>query len=288
MKPKELKGQREILKERKLEKLEKAKMERMQDDPNLIWIDAPMAKEQYADFSNSVFAMLDNIYTITIDDIMSYLHCSRQFVERYIIKEVKHIFLNNTVKGILFSNSDRDFPSNFKNFYFFDRDDFFRFLKEHTVMTRQTISFNLYDYTENAEKLTCEINNYAVLKQDFIYMSVQERNSIVSQYDSKIYDLLNKEGRILYKDRIRRNIERNNYPHLVVREEFPERLEKANAFGFHRETAYRNLFQLGAIKYSISIKDATLIRYDASLLSLIPYLSSCVILPYSVYQKEVK
>lgn len=244
-----------------------SKRNKHKDEKNLIWIEPITEGESALTTALRVLDMVKDDYNLSIREISEILLCDRQWVQMNIKDNVKHIFLNeNYRKFLTLINWEQDNEYvNLKDFYYFSREDFFKWLHKNTKVTRQTIRIDLINYTDYKDDFKKTVLDFKdEMRVDHI--PPRKKAKIVKTYEDNILDMLNDVGKEFYKSRViptKRKIEAVK----VNAQELPEFASLRELKKFYAgprtnsELIYRNLFMFGALKYTIA---DSLIRYDNS------------------------
>lgn len=211
----------------------------------------------------NVYYDIENLYyegfNLTINEIMDILKCSRLWVERNIIGEIKYMYIstnfyNALVNACIRYNIDENIMKELsKGKYYFSRNDFYSWLLKNTKAERQTIVIDLRNYAEDKKEfdsIVAELNE-SNLKKDKLRLVL------------KLYDTLNKAGKKL--ESIKPNsTKRGDIKSIEVKlnsiEDIPKVFTSIKELKrTSNELVYRELFEKGAIKYTIL---DSLVRYD--------------------------
>lgn len=261
------------------------------DDRNLVFIEKK-EDETSAVIALRVLNMYDQDFNLTIKDICSILLCDRQWVVKNVKDNVKHIFLNADYRRFLkLIAKDYDYSDiNLKDYYYFSRKDFYKWLKRNTVATRQTIVVSVKAFCVDKvlfKKIT-----------DEYYEEIREARNIYSnivanmEYQDKIYETLSEQGKEVFSKRLgvtNRDetkavvIKSFDIPELISIKELRNEVYDKKSL----EIIYRDLYRYGAIKYTIA---NSLVRYDANFFSIdmVCYKTDpdyLITIPYEVFLK---
>jgi len=265
------------------------------DEPNLIWIEQPTHDENGKSNTLSkgidVWEMYNSDFNLTIKDICDILLCERKWVINHMKNNVKHIFLNHNFRTFLNAiDLQQHFnvfkPGNMlKDYYYFSRKDFYRWLIENTKITKQTIQINIIDYAEDPTmilNLKHEFNNKST--------SIKEFKLLLSQYKSKLYSLLNKGGQNSLDNVVVLTERRASAIDVTKKEKLPDKFTTIKDLKGDKslELAYRSLYSFGALKYTI--KDS-LVRYDVEYVHkgcCLGERDDIITIPYEIYLKNKK
>lgn len=264
-----------------------AHRKKSKDDKNLVYIEKSSDEESALKVAFDVWEMHDKEFNLTITEISKILLCERQWVEKHIKDNVKHIFLNENYRRFLYQigvqHLDKD--SFLKDYYYFSRRDFKRWLEENTVTTRQTICIDLSDYI-------IDFKTYERIHKQYYEARKIEKNifkliALKLEYENGVFNLLNKEGKEYFNSVVnstKREAEAVVLKNQEIPEEFTSIKQMKADLGKSLEIVYRTLYSSGSIKYTI---DNSLVRYDNNETKpisngVIPYM---VTIPYSVYKK---
>lgn len=143
---------------------------RSKEEKNLVWIDKPAIDEKgnsnAFETGIATWNMYNEDFNLTIRDISNILKCERHWVLKNVKENVQHIFLNNEFRLFLNkldrqNNSNTFNPGTFlKDYYYFSRKDFYRWLKENTQITRQTIQINIEEFAADPRKCKKLMDDY--------------------------------------------------------------------------------------------------------------------------------
>lgn len=246
---------------------------RKSDKETLIVIDKPIKDEKgnsnAAEVAQKIWDMYDEEYNLTIKEICNILLCDRQWVVKNVLDNVKHIFLNEKIRVFLIRyrlNNYSD-PIYLKDYYYLSRIDFYRWLNENTVKTRQTIMVDLIDYSKDKEAFRENIKKYSenianiMKKKSGIPQSLLLKQEKI-EFEGRLIELLTKRGKKIFNpvDVTSRKVPEIEVTNVeVLPEEFTSIKEMKNDIGKSLEIVYRSLYKYGAIKYTIA---GSLVRYD--------------------------
>lgn len=257
------------------------------NDENLIYIEKKSDDTSSLTVAFDVLDMYDRDFNLTISEIANILQCERQWVTKYVQNNVKHIFLNDRYRSFLMTiNAQYGICERIylKDYYYFSRSDFYKWLKKNTVATKQTqrIDINLYSTDLKRYNTTTEQFEDAMSKAKTLIA----RGGLIIQYEDKIRELLSDEGKEIYSYRLgvtnRSKVKEVKLKKFELPDEF---ISIKNLKGDSSlELVYRRLFRSGAIKYAIA---NSLVRYSNSIVidyevSDSPHL---ITIPYEVYLK---
>lgn len=262
------------------------------DDKNLVYIEKESDDTSSLTVAFNVLRMYENDFNLTISDIADILQCERQWVVKNVRDNVKHIFLNDIYRSFLMNvNAQHSICSEriyLKDYYYFSRKDFYKWLKENTIATKQTqvIDINLYSKDlKEFDRITKEYAEAMKEAKTSIGMGVARM-----QYEDNIKNTLSNEGKDIYSHRLGVTNRSKVKGVKLKKFEIPEKLISIkNLKGDSSlEIVYRELFRRGEIKYTIA---NSLVRYDEDS-NNIPYELSdnphVITIPYDIYLKLVK
>lgn len=244
-------------------------IERKEYDKNLVWIEPPKESKDAVKVALKVWGMYEDDFNLTISDICKVLLCERKWVENHVKEEVKHIFLNSPFRKFLnifnatefLSIDEENQPVILKDYYYFSRKDFYKWLKKNTVITRQTIKIDILDYCEDKEmflKLAKEYNKNLKGACSLLEIGVLHEKFIIEAGET-----LNDTGKILITNKVdatkRHALEINVTRKYNLPDRFTTIKDIKKDIDKSLEMAYRNLYLNGALKYKIH---DSLTRYD--------------------------
>lgn len=237
-------------------------IDKMKDKNNLVWINNEDI--HIKDMVCLIWEMYDDDFNLTIEEMCNILLCERRWVVDNIKNNVKHIFLNQFIRKCMKAYGERDI-SFLKDYYFFSRSDFNRWLKENTIIERQTISIDLGEYSTSPTDLKIILSSYdnALSK----CKTKLDRGIVNIQYYAKINENLTSDGKRLFS--YRANEYKRNAEYIEIHEPIPKRFTSLKHLKIHygnNELIYRKLYKHGAIRYTIrnskSDSKSGLVRYD--------------------------
>lgn len=271
-----------------------AHKKKTKEDKNLIYIEKRNENESSLTIALKVLSMIENDFNLTIAELTTILKCERQWITKYVQDNVKHIFLNDKYRAFLMEvdrkHSITEEKLYLKDYYYFSRTDFFKWLKNNTVATKQTQRIDINIYSDNVldfKKITDEYRE--VLKEAKTSILVGMANIV---YEENIRKTLSPAGQKIFDKRLG-VVNRKGTSEVVLRKfELPETFvsikELKSSYGKSLEIVYRDLFKCGAIKYTIA---GSLVRYDEHF-SLESFKKShypyTITIPYEYYIKKVK
>ena len=232
------------------------------EDKNLVWIEKTFDEESTLNVAINVLHMYDSDFNLTIREISEILLCDRQWVVKHVKDNVKHIFLNENYRQFLrlISAEHWDELVILKDYYYFSRTDFYRWLKENTVITRQTIMVDLSNYCEDQVKFRKETDKYFDALKDA--KTIMQRMNIELEYNSRVYKSLDKIGRKCFDNKVTVT-ERKATAVVLKDEKLPRKFTSIKLLksdiNKSLEIVYRELYKYGALKYTIAM---SLVRYD--------------------------
>lgn len=274
-----------------------SKLKKSKEEKNLIYLEKETTEEDFTRLALKILRMYDEDFNLTIKEISSILQCNRKWVERYVKDEVKHIFLNNRIRNILLEKN-REYSvtyieDNLKDYYYFSRKDFYNWLKNNTVATKQTQLIDINIYSNN-------ILDFKKATEEYYDDMKGARNSLSIgmskiEYEEKINETLSYYGKKFFSERLKETrrgkvdsvrLENFEIPQKLISVKNLKEYYKTN----NDETIYRDLFKRGAIKYTIA---GRLVRYDNNFwsegqdyeVSENPYI---IIVPYKYYLEHIK
>lgn len=264
------------------------------NDENLVWIDKPIIDDKGNSNALSIgintWDMYNLDFNLTIMEICSILECERKWVVNYVRDNVKHIFLNEKFRSFLYiidkQNQLNSFnPGNFlKDYYYFSRKDFYRWLDENTKITRQTIKVNIEDYSGDLSKIK-------KLNQEYDKKSakIREFKDLTLEYKVKLYLLLNIGGKNMVDSEVNITKRKAAIVDVTKKEELPFKFISIKNLKGDRslELAYRSLYKHGALKYTIM---DSLVRYDEDYINKGHFVGNenIITIPYDVYLRNKK
>lgn len=232
-------------------------VEKMKSNPNTIWIEPPSKERHPVSVANEIWYMYDDGFDLTISEMCDILLCNRNWIMEYVKDNVKHIFLSNHIRRFMRSiSNDREII--LKDYYFFDRNDFYRWLRENTIAEKQSMVIDMYEYSNNKQVLDIIIREYK--SKQHLANSMIELAAINAEYMTKIHGNLNPKGKELFS--IRTSPVRRDGKFVEVDFLQPDRfasLKELRNIYVNNERVYRSLYECGAIKYTIC---DSLVRFD--------------------------
>lgn len=274
-----------------------SKLKKSKEEKNLIYLEKETPEEDFTKLALKILRMYDDDFNLTIKEISSILQCNRKWVEHNVKDEVKHIFLNKRIKNILLEKN-REYSityieDNLKDYYYFSRKDFYNWLKNNTVATKQTQLIDINIYSNN-------ILDFKKATEEY-YDDMKGARNLLSigtskiEYEEKINETLSYYGKKFFSKRLKEtyrgkvdNVRLENFeiPQKFISVKNLKEYYKTN----NDETIYRDLFKRGAIKYTIA---GRLVRYDNNFwsegqdyeVSENPYI---IIVPYKYYLEHIK
>lgn len=262
------------------------------EDKNLIYIENK--DKSSATIASKVILMYEDDFNLTISEIVSILKCERQWVNKYVQGNVKHIFLNEQYRRFLMelnrSHSITEERLVLKDYYYFSRKDFYRWLKENTAATKQTQRLDINIYSDN-------ISEFKKLRNEHIEALKNSKNVIslgieVLTYEDKIKNTLSPLGQKIFSKKLgvlnRKDTSEVKLKNFNLPEELVSIKQLKSWYGKSLEIVYRDLYKYGATKYTIA---GSLVRYDAQFAaedfeqSEFSYL---ITIPYEYYIRKVK
>lgn len=274
-----------------------SKLKKSKEEKNLIYLEKETTEENFTRLALKILRMYDEDFNLTTKEISSILQCNRKWVERYVKDEVKHIFLNNRIRNILLEKN-REYSvtyieDNLKDYYYFSRKDFYNWLKNNTVATKQTQLIDINIYSNN-------ILDFKKATEEYYDDMKGARNSLSIgmskiEYEEKINETLSYYGKKFFSERLKETrrgkvdsvrLENFEIPQKLISVKNLKEYYKTN----NDETIYRDLFKRGAIKYTIA---GRLVGYDNNFwsegqdyeVSENPYI---IIVPYKYYLEHIK
>lgn len=264
------------------------------EDKNLVWIDTPIVDDKGNTnaliVGMNTWEMYNSDFNLTINEICSILECERKWVVNYVKDNVKHIFLNEKFRIFLHSldaqNKLNTFnPETFlKDYYYFSRKDFNKWIKTNTKITRQTIKINIEDYSDFPDKI--EKFNKEYEKMSSTLKGAKEAELL---YRAKIYSILNDAGRNMLDNEAIVTKRKAAVVDVTAKEEIPLTFISIKNLKGDRslELAYRSLYKHGALKYTIM---DSLVRYDDDYVNKghIEGNNNIITILYDIYLKNKK
>lgn len=231
---------------------------KMKNKENVIWIDSHKdCSKSAVEVVNELWDMYENDFNLTISEMCNILVCDRNWVIKYVVDNVKCIFIGNHMR--LFMKKvcmDKEF---IKDYYYFSRTDFQRWLKENTKAERQSIVIDMIEYANNEKSFLSLVSKYKSDKAGTNNMI--DLGLIITKFNSDVYDYVNDKGKQMYSLR-KREDKRNGCEFVNVDIEIPNEFTSAKELKVvfnNNERVYRSLFSKGAIKYTIC---ESLVRFD--------------------------
>lgn len=262
------------------------------DDKNLVYIEKKSDDTSSLTVAFNVLRMYENDFNLTISAIADILQCERQWVVKYVKDNVKHIFLNDIYRSFLMSvDAEYDMCSKrvyLKDYYYFSRKDFYKWLRKNTVATKQTQRIDINLYSKDLKEFDRITKEYG--------MAMKEAKTSIARgvarikYENNINNTLTEEGQEIYSYRLGLT-NRSKIKEVKLKKfEMPDKLTSIkNLKGdFSLEIVYRELFGRGEIKYTIA---NSLVRYDEDFNNISYELSDnphIITIPYEIYLKLIK
>lgn len=250
----------------------------MKNSNNLVWIDSPKDSDKSPlQVANEIWDMYDNDFNLSISNVCDILLCDRNWVIKNVKDNVKHIFINNNMRRFM-RNIDSERDIMLKDYYYFSRTDFHRWLKDNTKIERQTIVIDMMDYAYDRKVLLDLLDKYERDKKKAT--SMLELAAIITSFDKNVYKCVNDKGKAIYP--LRQREDKRKCDFVCVAGDLPGEftsLKLLRDIYKNNERVYRSLFSLGAIKYTIC---NSLVRFDRDY-TKIKRGEFEVIIPYSEY-----
>lgn len=227
-------------------------------------------------------------FDLTINEICILLDCSRSFIVKLVVPEVSNIIINHHMKNTLKEKWQVVAPKgaseldifNDDSLYYFSRNDFYRYLLEHTkctcqahvlsLNTQQLILLNKY-HEQEIQQLEHEKKTKLLPYQVKLCYASALRRYLLSQGFDNMNDLLGPISRTA-KDAMKNivhpalGLKRFDYPEFPVPcTKLPKKFisirtaAKRKNFS-NNECMYREIFLSGIIRYDFF--DGQLIRYS--------------------------
>lgn len=232
-------------------------VDKMKNNPNTIWIEPPSKERHPVEVANEIWSMYDTGFDLTISEMCDMLLCNRNWIMNYVKDNVKHIFLSNHMRRFMSSISE-DREVILKDYYFFDRNDFYRWLRENTVAEKQSMVIDMYDYSNDKRVLDLIVKEYRNKKYSSTHML--ELASAKAEYITNVHGNLNNKGKTLFS--LRSSSIKREGEFVEVDFSQPEKftsLKELRCVYVNNERVYRSLYECGAIKYTIC---DSLVRFD--------------------------
>lgn len=262
------------------------------EDKNLVYIENK--DKSSLTIASKVISMYEDDFNLTISEIASILKCERQWVTKYVQENVKHIFLNEQYRRFLMevnkSHSVIEERLVLKDYYYFSRKDFYRWLKENTVATKQTQRIDVNIHSDNILK-------FKNIKDEHLEVLNNSKNIIslgieVLTYEDKIKETLSPIGQRIFSKKLgvtnRKEVSEIKLKHFNIPDNLVSVKELKSWYGKSLEIVYRDLFKYGAVKYTIA---GSLVRYDEHFtvenFEESEY-SYVITIPYEYYLRKVK
>lgn len=122
------------------------------DDPSLIWIDTPENTQESIAAAKKIWQMYRSDFYLTIPAIAKRLDCQPLWVQKNVLREVKHLYLNRYFRAFIRKQiPDANLPS---SFYYFSYSDFMRWLNENTCAMQATTSLPRSEITQYKQSHT--------------------------------------------------------------------------------------------------------------------------------------
>ena len=263
------------------------------EDKNLVYIEKETDEQSVLTIAYKVISMYENDFNLTISEIASILKCERQWVVKYVKDNVKHIFLNDRYRAFLMQiNREHSITEEdiyLKDYYYFSRIDFFKWLKNNTIATKQTqrLDINIY---------SADISGFKKVSDEYREELNKARNPIsigmaILTYEDNIKKTLTPLGQEIFNKRLGVTKRKDTKEVRLKKFNLPENLvsmkELKTWYGKSLEIVYRDLYKSGAIKYTIA---GSLVRYDESFTLEDYEKTDCpyvITIPYEYYKKKV-
>jgi len=258
------------------------------NDKNLIYIEKTSDDTSSLTVAFNVLRMYENDFNLTISDIANILQCDRQWVTKYVQENVKHIFLNDIYRSFLMGvNEEYSICSEriyLKDYYYFSKEDFYKWLKKNTTATKQTQVVDINLYSKDFKEFNRVTKEYAEAIKE-AKTSIMLGAARIT-YEDNVKKTLSDKGKELFSWKLGVT-NRGKVKEVKLREfDLPNNLISIkNMKGNNSlELVYRTLFKNGVTKYTIA---KSLVRYDKDYtldckLSESPYL---ITIPYEIYLK---
>lgn len=259
---------------------------KVQSNKNMVWIDHNMNKNIKV-VALHIWDMYDDDFHLSIADICNILLCDRKWVVNNVKDNVKHIFLNEFIRGIMMTQCERE--DILKDYYYFSESDFFRWLKQNTIAERQTISVDIGKFSKNPLELKRILTSY---DKALTECKTNIAKGLVNiEYYSLINETLNSDGRMLFSAKA--NPFKRDIKYVKVPLELPKKftslkeLKKQYSTGrpVNHEIIYRKLYKQGAVRYTIVNKKR--LKEDGVETRLVRFDSMCLKNPEGLYDITV-
>jgi hypothetical protein len=275
--------------------MKKKSRSKSKDEPNLVWINKPSINDKNKSNAFKIgvntWTMFNEDFNLTIREICHILKCERKWVLNNIKDNVKHIFLNNDFRLFL-NNLDKYNhlniynPGNYlKDYYYFSRKDFFKWLNDNTKITRQTIQINIENYSKSTNKLRKLKENYFNKEKEIIEDGANAKKlaALKLQFELEIYSLVNDIGKHLLENIVILTKRDASVIDVTNQEELPNEFTTIKILKEDKslELLYRKLYFYGSLKYTIA---DSLVRYDTDYTERgLNTTSHIITVPYEVY-----
>ena len=263
------------------------------DDKNLVYIEKRKEDESSLTIAHRVISMYKDDYNLTISEVSSILKCERQWVIKYVLDNVKHIFLNDKYRAFLMeidrTHSLTKEKLYLKDYYYFSRTDFFKWLKDNTVATKQTQRLDINFYS-------ADISEFKKITDEYREVLSRAKNPIsvgmaIITYEDNLKETLTPVGKEIFSKKLGVTKRKETKEIILQDFELPENLVSVKNmkswYGKSLEIIYRDLYKYGAIKYTIA---GSLVRYD-EFFNVEEYAKSeysyPIIIPYEYYINEI-
>lgn len=232
-------------------------IDKMKNSNSIVWIDnSKETGESPVLVAEKLWDMYDDDFNLTISDICGILLCGRNWVIDNVKNNVKHIFIGMNMRKFM-TNVDA-YNRILKDYYYFSRQDFCRWLNENTIVQKQTVVVDVSKYSKNINVLRNIITKYD--KDIGSANSMLEIAAINLTYNNNVYNNLNDMGKKLFSLKARSDKRVGEFITIpyTIPESFVSIKELRDVF-VNNERVYRSLYERGAIKYTIC---NSLVRFD--------------------------
>lgn len=247
---------------------------------SIVWIDDPKSSNTHpTEVATKIWDMYEHDFNLSIYDICDILLCDRNWVVKNVKDNVKHIFLGLNMRKFMANLHDNELF--LKDYYYFSRGDFDRWLKDNTKIERQTIVIDLYKYSNNTKELYNIVAQYELDKYNA--KSMLEVASLTAKYNSSVMMNMNNIGKHLFSIRHRVD-KRTAKPIEIISGDMPHEFTSLKVLKnslSNNERVYRSLYGAGALKYTIC---NSLVRFDKAYNEGVSN-GLDIIIPYEEYLK---
>lgn len=188
---------------------------------------------------SEIWGMVESEFTLSTNDIATYLHCKNDYVNKYVRNNVKHIFLNKKIKLMIHAHSQIWM----KDYIYYSKNDFENFISKNIKKINQTITIplNILGDSKAIEKI----------ESDYFNKKIED-----DEYEIKLYNVLSNDGKKIWnlalKSCPRSEVPEIEVPFPELPKEFLTIADIKEYLGYNsNELVYRFLFNHGCSKYKL-------------------------------------